>query len=65
VLADDPLAILSDFRESCLLTGKRVALDTMAGKVRGDCLGVDGDGALRIETPSGEQRFFAGVVSEF
>jgi BirA family biotin operon repressor/biotin-[acetyl-CoA-carboxylase] ligase len=64
-LAADSRPIISAFRERCLLTGRDVALETAAGRASGFCLGIDDDGALRLESAGKEERFFAGVVTAF
>ncbi len=64
-LGNDAASIVNEFRENCLLTGRPVTLLMAAGTVRGECLGIDAEGALRLATENGEQKYFAGVVSEF
>ena len=56
---------LDDWSECCLLTGKQVTLQTGSTKVTGRCLGIDGCGALILETTSGRQSFFGGVVQSW
>jgi BirA family biotin operon repressor/biotin-[acetyl-CoA-carboxylase] ligase len=53
------------WRTLCLLTGRTVVVTQLDRDIAGTCLGIDDDGALRIETGAGVQRVFSGVVSEF
>ena len=46
------------------LRGRRVRLDDAAGEIDGTALGIEADGALLIETPSGaRRRVISGDVS--
>jgi BirA family biotin operon repressor/biotin-[acetyl-CoA-carboxylase] ligase len=54
--------IVAEFREHCLLTDREVTILANEAPITGRCLGIDDQGALRIETPSGERRCFGGVV---
>jgi BirA family transcriptional regulator, biotin operon repressor / biotin---[acetyl-CoA-carboxylase] ligase len=49
----------------CLLTGKTVTVTSGARTVSGLCLGIDSRGALRLQTASGEERFFGGTVGRW
>ena len=53
---------LDDWPDYCLLTGKQVTLQTGSTQVTGRCRGIDSNGALILETTSGRQSFFGGVV---
>ncbi|QDV56529.1 biotin--[acetyl-CoA-carboxylase] ligase [Rosistilla oblonga] len=50
----DSAAIANDFSKVCLLRGRRVAIDTAGQTLEGACLGIDGDGALRVRRDDGE-----------
>jgi BirA family biotin operon repressor/biotin-[acetyl-CoA-carboxylase] ligase len=54
--------LLGAWRSRCVLRGRQVRIDNGAGSVRGRCWGIDDDGALVVETASGEQRVHGGVV---
>lgn len=49
----------------CLLTGKQTTLKSGPHLVTGLCLGIDSRGALRLQTPRGEERFFGGTVESW
>jgi BirA family biotin operon repressor/biotin-[acetyl-CoA-carboxylase] ligase len=53
------------WRRLCYLTGRSVAVNDGARSIAGTCLGVDDDGALRLQTEAGPRRFFGGVVELF
>lgn len=54
---------LDRWRERCFLTGKQIGIDDSRCQTYGSCLGIDDDGALRLMTANGLQRFFAGTVT--
>lgn len=54
---------LDDWRQRCFLTGRQIGVDDSQRQTFGTCLGIDDDGALRLMTASGLQRFFAGTVT--
>lgn len=58
---DEELA--ARWRQTSLLIGLKVAVENPAGSCQGICRGIDGDGALLVETGEGEQRCLAGTVS--
>ncbi len=62
-LHDDEL--INSWRNQCLLTGRQVVLDNHDRRIEGTCLGIDDDGALRLQTSFGPQRVMSGVVAEF
>ena len=53
------------WRNQCLLTGRRVAIDDHGRRIEGTCLGIDDDGALRLQTAAGPQRIISGIVAEY
>ena len=56
-------ARLADAWQSlCVLRGRHVELDLGQRLVAGPCSGIDADGALVVETPTGSQRIFGGAV---
>ena len=56
---------LNDWPRHCLLTGKKVTLQTGPSQVTGICQGVDAEGALILEINSEQKRFFGGVVQSW
>jgi BirA family biotin operon repressor/biotin-[acetyl-CoA-carboxylase] ligase len=59
-----PAGFVDEWRARCLLTGREVEITMGARRLRGLCLGIDVDGALRLRTPAGEERCHAGVVTQ-
>jgi BirA family biotin operon repressor/biotin-[acetyl-CoA-carboxylase] ligase len=57
--------LVDQWRAYHILQDRTVEVDTYDGLVRGTCLGIDRDGALRVETPAGIQRCLGGVVVDF
>jgi BirA family biotin operon repressor/biotin-[acetyl-CoA-carboxylase] ligase len=55
-------ALAADFSRYCLLTGRTVQVETGRQRWLGRCLGIDGDGALLVQTAAGLQRIVAGTV---
>jgi len=64
-LKDDHFSFLNRFRERCLLTGRIISIQEAEQEVTGTCLGIDDDGALRLQTELGPRRCLAGVVTLF
>lgn len=52
----------SVWRPKCYLTGERVSVTIGPESQTGICVGLDGDGALLLETERGVQRVLAGTV---
>ncbi len=61
-LAENDSSLPSRWQSRCVLRERTVSLDTSQQVVTGRCLGIANDGALRLQTPSGEQRFYGGIV---
>jgi BirA family biotin operon repressor/biotin-[acetyl-CoA-carboxylase] ligase len=59
--AGDP-ALPTRWRSRCVLSGKRVELKAAERTVHGMCRGIDDEGALLLETASGVEKLFAGVL---
>jgi BirA family biotin operon repressor/biotin-[acetyl-CoA-carboxylase] ligase len=53
------------WRQRCLLTNRRVCIEVGSRRIEGLCRGIDQDGALMIQTSTGSERCFAGVVAQF
>ena len=53
------------WNERCLLTGRQVGLNLGARQIAGRCRGIADDGALLVETGSGVERCYGGVVEFF
>lgn len=62
LLSKQSSVVIDCHREHCYLSGKLITLNAGATEVCGHCLGIDDDGALRIQTEMGVQRFHAGSV---
>lgn len=62
--AADP-GLPNRWRRLCYLTGRSVAVNDGTRSIAGTCLGIDDDGALRLQTEAGPRRFFGGVVELF
>lgn len=61
-LANGPDLLIERCRQRCVLAGQLVSLDIGHEVITGTCRGIDDDGALRLLSPAGEQRFLAGTV---
>jgi BirA family biotin operon repressor/biotin-[acetyl-CoA-carboxylase] ligase len=59
-LGDAGLPLL--WQSLCALSGKTIELHAGNRTVRGLSRGIDGDGALLVETEAGLERFYAGVL---
>ncbi len=57
----DP-ALPARWQSLCALSGKDVELQSGNRQVRGTCRGIDTDGALLVDTETGPQRLYAGVL---
>ncbi len=55
----------SRWQSLCALSGKTVELQSGNRIVRGLCRGIDIDGALLVDTETGRERFYAGVLVRF
>jgi BirA family biotin operon repressor/biotin-[acetyl-CoA-carboxylase] ligase len=64
-LSNAESSLLATWRSQCLLTGRQIAVDDLQRRIEGTCLGIDDDGALRVQTRFGPQRVVSGVVKEF
>ncbi|MCA9229438.1 MAG: biotin--[acetyl-CoA-carboxylase] ligase [Planctomycetales bacterium] len=51
------------WRRRCLLTDRRVQIDTVNGQSEGICRGIDDEGALVLQTENGPLRCLAGTVT--
>ena len=63
-LAAEDASLAERCRNRCVLTGRVVTLDTGGQLATGECLGIAGDGALRLRLSTGEQRFYGGTVRD-
>jgi BirA family biotin operon repressor/biotin-[acetyl-CoA-carboxylase] ligase len=61
-LAVNDLSLPGRWQSLCVLRERIVSLDTSQQVVTGRCLGIAADGALRLQTHSGEKRFYGGIV---
>jgi BirA family biotin operon repressor/biotin-[acetyl-CoA-carboxylase] ligase len=53
------------WRRQCLLTGRSILITDSGRTIAGTCLGLDDDGALRVQTGQSVERLFSGVVTDF
>lgn len=60
--AGDP-GLVRRWQELCVLRGRRVGLRLGDRDVTGQCLGIADDGALLLDTATGCERFYAGVLT--
>lgn len=61
-LADDDPTLPSRWQSRCVLRGRSVELQAGERIVRGLCRGIDTDGALLLDTPTGPERLYGGVL---
>ena len=62
-LAAADRSLTERWQRLCVLRDRTVSLDNGQKQVTGRCLGIAEDGALRLQTTSGEQRLYGGTVS--
>ncbi len=60
-----PLSLARKWRQRCLLAGQTVTLNDGIRTLSGACQGIDDDGAIRIYTEFGLQRYFSGSVETY
>jgi BirA family biotin operon repressor/biotin-[acetyl-CoA-carboxylase] ligase len=51
------------WRKRCLLTNRRVQVDTHNSQLVGLCQGIDDEGALLLDTKEGRKQCFAGTIT--
>ena len=61
-LAAGDSALPSRWQTLCALTGRQIELLSGNRRVSGICRGIDGDGALLVETDAGPERIYSGVL---
>jgi BirA family biotin operon repressor/biotin-[acetyl-CoA-carboxylase] ligase len=64
-LRAESVNLVDHWRAYHVLQNRPVQIDTYNGIVRGTCRGIDRDGALLVETPTGIHRCLGGVVAAF
>jgi BirA family biotin operon repressor/biotin-[acetyl-CoA-carboxylase] ligase len=57
--------LVDQWRAYHLLQGRTLEIDAYDRRLRGTCVGIDDDGALLLETPTGLQRCLGGVITAF
>jgi biotin-(acetyl-CoA carboxylase) ligase len=62
-VADAAGNVSQDFSRYCLLSGCSVQIEAGNERISGQCLGIDSDGALLVQTTSGQKRLHAGTVT--
>jgi BirA family biotin operon repressor/biotin-[acetyl-CoA-carboxylase] ligase len=60
-----PARLLAEVNRHSLLNGRIVAVRTNESEIRGHCHGIDEDGCLVLQSPSGIARCNTGVVQEW
>lgn len=63
ILRNDPKQVAAEANEFCLQHGQTLTLDRSDRKFTGLCRGIAPDGALLLETPTGTEKLFSGVIS--
>ncbi len=61
-LATHDARLSSAWQALCVLRGRHVEIDLGTRQIAGSCAGTDLDGALLIQTASGQERVYGGVV---
>lgn len=61
-LATEPQQLLQELRSRCLLTGSEVRYQSGGAMQRGRCVGIDGEGALLVQSDHGVQALRSGEV---
>jgi BirA family biotin operon repressor/biotin-[acetyl-CoA-carboxylase] ligase len=64
-LVNNERGLFERWRRRCLLTGKRVCLNTGSRQVTGLCRGIDDAGLLVLSTPDGTERYLSGTIVSF
>lgn len=64
-LRRDSVTLVDQWRAYHVLQDRRVEIDTYDATLRGTCRGIDRDGALLVETPTGIRRCLGGIVAAF
>jgi BirA family biotin operon repressor/biotin-[acetyl-CoA-carboxylase] ligase len=65
ILSRDPDSLARRWNEHCLLHARTVCLEVGSRQVEGRCRGIDGSGAIILETGAGIELFHSGVVTGF
>jgi BirA family biotin operon repressor/biotin-[acetyl-CoA-carboxylase] ligase len=63
-LETDQLQLSESWRRLCMLQGRTLCVESGTQRWVGVCQGIDDQGALLLQTDSGVQRCFAGVVAK-
>jgi BirA family biotin operon repressor/biotin-[acetyl-CoA-carboxylase] ligase len=61
-LTIDTASLAERWQTNCVLRDRTVSLDLSQQLLTGRCLGIADDGALRLQTSTGEQRLYGGIV---
>lgn len=64
-LAAGVMALPDRWRRLCLLSGSCITIEQSGERITGTCLGLENDGALRLQTANGPQRLYSGSVVDF
>lgn len=64
-LARNDAALVARWRRACLLSGRSIVVADGSRVVSGTCLGIDDDGALRVQSDRHVERLFSGVVVDY
>ncbi|MCC9608752.1 biotin--[acetyl-CoA-carboxylase] ligase [Blastopirellula sp. JC732] len=63
--ASDLTPLADAWRRRCLLSGRKVEIQSGEQAIAGICGGIDNSGALLVDSPGGVRRILAGVVTRF
>ncbi|WP_339731465.1 biotin--[acetyl-CoA-carboxylase] ligase [uncultured Gimesia sp.] len=64
-VADEKNEFMSAWRQYCLLTGKTIRINTGRESKQGECLEVDDQGFLILQTETGIERIISGSIEHF
>ncbi len=64
-VADDGQHLTRNWAPYCVLTNRQIVLEVAGREVRGRCLGIDEQGAVRIDTGGGVEHHMGGHVKSF
>lgn len=64
-VANENRNFMSDWRPYCLLTGKTIHINTGRETRQGECLEIDDEGFLILQTADGVERIISGTIEHF
>ena len=63
-LRDGDRQLAAEWQARCALRGRSIELESGHQRFVGICLGIDADGAIMLQTPVGQERFFGGMITQ-